>query len=790
MAQFFRRIIRNILEKKDAKDISLNEDRIKIGGKVNIVSDLNVNLDNLGVGGLDANYGENFRTYNIFAVSSDQGPSLVASLNLNPQGFDNSSFLGRALVNPENNEIISVKYDYLRDKSIEKVLDLSATSDVVPDNSVKKVSLFNWDLVNRGVSTNLSWQSITYGNNLFVAVSNSGTGNRVMTSPDGIIWTSRTSASDNNWSSVTFGNNLFVAVSNSGVGNRVMTSPDGVIWTSRTSASDNNWSSVTFGNNLFVAVSNSGVGNRVMTSPDGVIWTSRTSASDNNWSSVTFGNNLFVAVSTSGTGNRVMTSSDGITWTSRTSAADVDWRSVTFGKGRFVAVSSSGSINRIMYSNNGVSWSIGNVVSKLNTQRVVNDSDGPLNITSGQIVVVPEGSVKNYSSINIASGGILEISGNSGGWTEIGCSGNCVINGQIIARAGNAGQPTHDSNTFSKLSSFGLGFLTYSITQRLGGSGTPAPNWTYSYSKNVPAPPAGTGRKKNWYYRTAPGGAGGGQFTGGGGAGGGLGGRINSGDSATMPGGGAGGLRGTSTLTGAVGAGTSGGAGGGGGLFSAGANGARNGGSGWTGGGGGAGTTEAGTGGGGGGYKGNHGKGLVLYIEGTISGTGTVLSSGTSGFNGGSGSLMASSGGNVLSGRGGGGAGGSGGSVVVRYNGGSLPNINVSGGSGGIGGSTGSSSAQNGQAGNAGSVTLINASENSFQNNWWSVSFGGDFFVAFASAGVGTRAMYSSDGITWELLSVNYLNSWRSVCFGDGLFVAVSDDGTPAGNQIIKSLRF
>jgi predicted RecA/RadA family phage recombinase len=706
MAQFFRRIIRNILEKKDAKDISLNEDRIKIGGKVNIVSDLNVNLDNLGVGGLDANYGENFRTYNIFAVSSDQGPSLVASLNLNPQGFDNSSFLGRALVNPENNEIISVKYDYLRDKSIEKVLDLSATSDVVPDNSVKKVSLFNWDLVNRGVSTNLSWQSITYGNNLFVAVSNSG------------------------------------------------------------------------------------VGNRVMTSPDGVIWTSRTSASDNNWSSVTFGNNLFVAVSTSGTGNRVMTSSDGITWTSRTSAADVDWRSVTFGKGRFVAVSSSGSINRIMYSNNGVSWSIGNVVSKLNTQRVVNDSDGPLNITSGQIVVVPEGSVKNYSSINIASGGILEISGNSGGWTEIGCSGNCVINGQIIARAGNAGQPTHDSNTFSKLSSFGLGFLTYSITQRLGGSGTPAPNWTYSYSKNVPAPPAGTGRKKNWYYRTAPGGAGGGQFTGGGGAGGGLGGRINSGDSATMPGGGAGGLRGTSTLTGAVGAGTSGGAGGGGGLFSAGANGARNGGSGWTGGGGGAGTTEAGTGGGGGGYKGNHGKGLVLYIEGTISGTGTVLSSGTSGFNGGSGSLMASSGGNVLSGRGGGGAGGSGGSVVVRYNGGSLPNINVSGGSGGIGGSTGSSSAQNGQAGNAGSVTLINASENSFQNNWWSVSFGGDFFVAFASAGVGTRAMYSSDGITWELLSVNYLNSWRSVCFGDGLFVAVSDDGTPAGNQIIKSLRF
>ena len=45
-----------------------------------------------------------------------------------------------------------------------------------------------------------------------------------MTSPDGITWTSRISASNNNWDFVTFGKNLFVAVSTSGTGNRVMTS--------------------------------------------------------------------------------------------------------------------------------------------------------------------------------------------------------------------------------------------------------------------------------------------------------------------------------------------------------------------------------------------------------------------------------------------------------------------------------------------------------------------------------------------------------------------------------------
>jgi len=55
---------------------------------------------------------------------------------------------------------------------------------------------------------------------------------------DGITWTSRTSAADNSWQSVTYGNGLFVAVSYDGT-NRVMTSPDGITWTSRKSAADN-----------------------------------------------------------------------------------------------------------------------------------------------------------------------------------------------------------------------------------------------------------------------------------------------------------------------------------------------------------------------------------------------------------------------------------------------------------------------------------------------------------------------------------------------------------------------
>jgi hypothetical protein len=211
----------------------------------------------------------------------------------------------------------------------------------------------------RTAAAAISWTSVTYGNGLFVAVSNGGTGNRVMTSPDGITWTSRTSAADNSWTSVTYGNGLFVAVAGLIGGGTVMTSPDGITWTSRTASAANRWQSVTYGNGLFVAVSDTNAGtitNRVMTSPDGTTWTSRTAAADNNWYGVTYGNGLFVATSTTGTGDRVMTSPDGITWTSRTSAADNGWLSVTYGNGLFVAVSYSGTGDRVMTSPNGTTW--------------------------------------------------------------------------------------------------------------------------------------------------------------------------------------------------------------------------------------------------------------------------------------------------------------------------------------------------------------------------------------------------------------------------------------------------
>ena len=215
-----------------------------------------------------------------------------------------------------------------------------------------------WVLRTASVANN--WRCVTYGNGLFVAVgAGPGSGNRVMTSPDGINWTSRTSAADFTWSSVTYGNGLFVAVAQIGLNNtNVMTSPDGITWTLG-SLTSTTWHSVTFGNGRFVAVAESGA---VVTSDNGTTWSSRTPPSSiisPVWNSVTYGNGRFVAVarSASSSGNLVMTSLDGITWTAgNTTGFDNNWRNVTYGNGRFVAVARSGIGNRVMTSENGTTW--------------------------------------------------------------------------------------------------------------------------------------------------------------------------------------------------------------------------------------------------------------------------------------------------------------------------------------------------------------------------------------------------------------------------------------------------
>jgi hypothetical protein len=235
---------------------------------------------------------------------------------------------------------------------------------------------------------NLDWRSVTYGNGVFAAVAQSGTGSRAMTSTNGSTWVLRNTPADNDWLSVTHGmidtsttatptGTLvpgFVAVSFDGdnidgANRQVMTSPDGITWTGRAASQPAGWRAVTYGmidssttatpNGTripgFVAVGQLGP---VMTSPDGITWTNRVTGNQGtDLYGVAYGNGRFVAVSNSF--KKLMTSTDGITWTFPFNAvADAGrWFSVAYGNGRFVAVGQG----NVMTSTDGETWTAGSL---------------------------------------------------------------------------------------------------------------------------------------------------------------------------------------------------------------------------------------------------------------------------------------------------------------------------------------------------------------------------------------------------------------------------------------------
>ena len=259
-----------------------------------------------------------------------------------------------------------------------------------------------------GYPADQQWEAVTYGDGKFVAVASSGSGNRVMTSVNGTYWTSRTSASNSNWQGITYADDLFVAVGS----NAVMTSPDGIAWTSRT-APNGEWQAITNCGGLFVATATWG-SNYVMTSANGIDWTVRTPAFTwshdavacsasvprfvsvsqfgrgwssangiSNWSiqnpgaivdirTVAFGAGRFSWLEYStNTGNRYGAySTNGVNWTNTASAPANQWKYITYGGNKFIAVAEGGVNSRSAYSADGASWTLGSGVPSNSWQGV------------------------------------------------------------------------------------------------------------------------------------------------------------------------------------------------------------------------------------------------------------------------------------------------------------------------------------------------------------------------------------------------------------------------------------
>lgn len=184
-----------------------------------------------------------------------------------------------------------------------------------------------------------SVEDMTFGNNLFVIVSNPE--GDIYTSPDGIAWTKRYSGTNLALSSVMWANDKFVAVGEYGT---IITSSDGITWTPRVSGTTNWLSGVAWGNNRFVAVSH-GYTNEVPVSPDGINWSVNKLSGKQSLNDITFGGDVFVSCDWYYKYYTYMRkSSDGSSWTGIKVESVGKPKAVTYGGGSFVAVGENGVI--------------------------------------------------------------------------------------------------------------------------------------------------------------------------------------------------------------------------------------------------------------------------------------------------------------------------------------------------------------------------------------------------------------------------------------------------------------
>ncbi len=159
--------------------------------------------------------------------------------------------------------------------------------------------------------------SLGVGNTAIVSLATDGSTivgvgtSRAITSPDGVVWTTR-AIEAGNFEGVAWSGAVFSAVANSNIQD---TSPTGVTWTPHATPAFNNKHAVAWSSDLglFAACGESGSLLNVITSPTGVTWTSQTVAAVASYVDIMWTGTSFVVLR----GSRVETSPDGSTWTER-----------------------------------------------------------------------------------------------------------------------------------------------------------------------------------------------------------------------------------------------------------------------------------------------------------------------------------------------------------------------------------------------------------------------------------------------------------------------------------------
>jgi hypothetical protein len=202
----------------------------------------------------------------------------------------------------------------------------------------------------------------TSGSVGFTAAAGSATGfvaaggNLLYTSPDGLVWTARTSALplaprqlDNNRENVAtaaFANNQFFVT---GIYGSITTSPDGTAWTRRSLGTVAQLGSVLHDGNRYIV---SGSGGTILTSPDAIAWTQLVTGSTADFQHLATNGTRFVVAGFNG----IFQSTNLTAWTAVTGTNFDRWTAAAYGGGRFVVANSATTLG-VRHSTDGVTWS-------------------------------------------------------------------------------------------------------------------------------------------------------------------------------------------------------------------------------------------------------------------------------------------------------------------------------------------------------------------------------------------------------------------------------------------------
>lgn len=351
-------------------------------------------------------------------------------------------------------------------------------------NLARSTDAITWQIAsNTATETQNRFNSITYGNGVYVAV---GSGDHLFRySTDFIKWDYFPNIRANNTSAIlasTYGNGVFLQGGNDGF---IQSSTDGYTWTTRTSGTTSTINGLTYGNGIFVLVGNGGT---LRTSADGITWTARTPGTTSNIRAVIYGNSRWVWCGDTGA---IGYGTSSTSWATASSGTTTNLTAITYGNGIFLA---AGIAATTLTSTNGVSWTL-----RLNSTAgtYVGSTEymspgtyswvAPANVTSVSVVCVGGGagavSVVNDNT-SIYSNDHVYYSGAGGG---LGWKNNIsVVPGNTYTVVvGNAGQGAYRywSESYSWNLSTSYGQTSYFDNVNLvagGGGGWNSPSSTPS----------------------------------------------------------------------------------------------------------------------------------------------------------------------------------------------------------------------------------------------------------------------------------------------------------------------